>query len=327
MLNWDAFLAVLIPSSQPFSQAETKLLNSVVPLMAKENSAWCIERVTELEGAFGLSFESRLRAKVWDLLEASGFKCIDMPEPHEPCRPLDLDVQSAIFVPADRVANTLTGEQKRALFLWKCSVAKDEAFVIQQHSSINVDSVFWYCYKAMFRAAYRFTDSDLGATIMSYFSHSQAYLSTQRDSDLKLRWAKFFEKNRSSLLRLGERLAEPDATEIGGRLERILTKSWQAAAELAPLLERNVNFGEITKTSPFHKQLVSDEKWLGAIETSEWFWRYRAFTNLLYLHLRHLGINDVQRFLLCYLVAETGFKILGKGSEDIMRKVPGIESH
>jgi hypothetical protein len=59
----------------------------------------------------------------------------------------------------------------------------------------------------------------------------------------------------------------------------------------------------LTELSPFHRDLEAHEQWWDEVRSASWFAQYRLVLNYTYLHLTRLGIQPVQRFLLCHLAA------------------------
>lgn len=82
--------------------------------------------------------------------------------------------------------------------------------------------------------------------------------------------------------------------------------------------------GENLEQSAFHQQLESNPEYKDALYADTRFQCYRLMLNMLYLHLSRLGVRSVERFMLCYLAANTVEQVfhidaIEKFSNDIQR--------
>lgn len=73
--------------------------------------------------------------------------------------------------------------------------------------------------------------------------------------------------------------------------------------EQAPPVGADVDIVDLTRVSPFHRELFATSAWQEQTEATEWFLSYKLVLNYTYLHLTRLGVSPVERFLLCHLAA------------------------
>ncbi|RKN20968.1 hypothetical protein D7147_09165 [Micromonospora musae] len=71
----------------------------------------------------------------------------------------------------------------------------------------------------------------------------------------------------------------------------------------APPVDADADIVDLTQVSPFHRELFATSAWQEQTEATEWFLSYKLVLNYTYLHLTRLGVNPVERFLLCHLAA------------------------
>lgn len=72
--------------------------------------------------------------------------------------------------------------------------------------------------------------------------------------------------------------------------------------------------------SSFHRALRGGEFFMLRVKDSDWFQRYRAVLNYLYLHLSRIGIRPMERFLLCHFAGNAAEDLFGISATDIAKR-------
>ncbi|WP_242888296.1 thiopeptide maturation pyridine synthase [Actinomadura litoris] len=188
----------------------------------------------------------------------------------------------------------------------------------------------------MLATAHTLSGVGLARGAISYRSHSDAFLhGFPEGRGLSSGWDEHYRRNAAALT--GRVRAVASALDGGGgHVPHV--REW--VDTLLPLRDRAVADGllsddgpppgadslsitDLTRVSPFHRELFGSEVWNEQVKAADWFLGYKLMLNCTYLHLTRLGVKPVERFLLCDMAARAVEDALGVSVAELARTPVG----
>ncbi|SCL44845.1 Lantibiotic biosynthesis dehydratase C-term [Micromonospora citrea] len=169
---------------------------------------------------------------------------------------------------------------------------------------------------------------------LSFRSHAEAFLhGFPEGQGLREAWDRHYRRSAATLVgRVRAVAADLDGTTSAVPYVRdwldVLRPYRDRASQLissgllteqAPPVGADVDIVDLTQVSPFHQELFATSAWQEQTEATEWFLSYKLVLNYTYLHLTRLGVNPVERFLLCHLAACAVEQAHGMSAVDLIR--------
>ncbi len=176
--------------------------------------------------------------------------------------------------------------------------------------------------------------SGIARGFLSYRSHSEAFiLNSSNPAALRTSCRERYETLSEALVQRLERVLktfdakEGDVPFVHEWVE-ISDRFWRQAQPL--VASEKISFDtetgrggrrwnpEMLEHSAFHQSIQNNDAYVAAMQKDLWFRCYRLVLNYLYLHLNRLGIKPLERYLLCYLLANAVEELFGVSAVDLV---------
>ncbi|WP_026413554.1 thiopeptide maturation pyridine synthase [Actinomadura oligospora] len=186
----------------------------------------------------------------------------------------------------------------------------------------------------MLSVAHSLSGVGLARGALSFRSHAEAFLhGFPEGQGLRRAWDGHYDRSAARLVARvravaaaldGTGPAVPYVREWADVLRPFQDRARDLAAserppEQAPPPGTTAEFADLTRISPFHREMFASDAWQEQTEATEWFLGYKLVLNYTYLHLTRLGISPTERFLLCHLVAGAVEEAHGISAVELIR--------
>lgn len=235
----------------------------------------------------------------------------------------DNSLHPAPFVPRDAA---LGGRGAAELLMDFHASATKTSFDMIRRCAIE-SARLTMAFDLMVATAHFFADSGITRGFLSFRSHAEAFLCRWPETaGLRERWEANYAAGAAAVeKRLATVLSDVDAGRgvvpfVLPWIELLSVYRDRAAAMQADgirvvpvvssLQSEQMSGPSLTSVSPFHRALETNAHW-EQMQHSDAFGRYRLMLNLTYLQLTRLGLNPIQRFMLCHFVANAAERSYG----------------
>ena len=182
------------------------------------------------------------------------------------------------------------------------------------------------CFDLMVGTAHAFAFGGFRFGFVSFRSHAEVFLAGSRDPEsLRSKWDRQYSMLREPLRKRAQDILDANPappTILAQWLERVGPVAERASFLMA---RGEMSFDDsgperrIGPMSSFHRALRGGEFFMLQVKDSDWFQRYRAVLNYLYLHLSRIGIRPMERFLLCHFAGNAAEDLFGVSAIDIAK--------
>lgn len=188
---------------------------------------------------------------------------------------------------------------------------------IERYIANDDMSLISYSFDLLCRAMFRWTDSDIRATYVSFTSHAEAFLAYLKNNNLRAVWERQFSERKESVMSaldwsLTRQYSPSD------NVDNLLDSFWLIALNFSEVDKLPINF-EYGFESAYHKSIFQNLAWKESIAESTWFTTYIFGLNLCYHHLRRIGLTPLQRGLTCFLISKAAQTYTNTSPADIYR--------